>query len=367
MKDRIKYLEDQITKHSNYYYNSESKISDASFDEMTDELAKIDPSNVILSKVGAPVGDDDGWKKAKHDIPMGSLNKVSSKQAMDAWIDRYINDNDVFFIEKIDGLSIEILYEDGKLISAISRGDGIWGDEISSNVRKMHGVKETLPLLFTGSLRGEIILTKENYRKHFSDKSNVRNTAAGVSRRLDGEGSEHLSIIFYQAIGNVELETEMEQLSYLKENLGLTTPNYGAYEPSSNNAKEYIDSIYTEYSKSIREELDYEIDGLVIKINNLSKQDEQGITDNRPKGAIAYKFPHDMKETILRDVVWQVGNSGRIVPIAVFDEILLAGAMVERASLHNIGRIKELGILIGDKILVSRRNDVIPHIECKVE
>jgi DNA ligase (NAD+) len=361
-KQKIKELENKIIHHKKAYYNDDAEISDADFDVLVDDLQVLDAKSEVLALVGAPV-EDNGWKKAKHDIPMGSLNKVATEDDMKAWVAKNI-ESEVFLIEKIDGLGIEALYEDGKLISAITRGNGIYGDNIYDNFVKMGGVKTTLPLLFTGSLRGEIIMTKENHTHHYADKANVRNTAAGVSRRLDGEGSEHLSILFYQAIGNVDLATEVEQLDYLKKDLKLDVPNWYFF---SSDIIENIQKVYLDYETKTRKELAWEIDGLVIKVNNLQAQEELGETDNKPKGAIAYKFAHDMGETALRSVVWQLGNSGRLTPVASFDPIHLAGAQVRNASIHNARRIRELDIAIGDRIVVSRRNDIIPFVEKVIE
>jgi DNA ligase (NAD+) len=367
---QIKSLEKQIKKARNAYYNKkdgEDIMSDAAFDALVDTLAKLDPENELVTGIGAPVVED-GWKKAKHQIVMGSLNKAAEAEEINAWLDKYITETDqVFIIDKVDGLSIECLYEDGKLISAISRGDGKIGDEIFDNVSKMGGVKLVLPLLFTGSLRGEIILTKDNHKKHFADKANVRNTAAGVSRRLDGEGCEHLNVIFYQAIGNVDLATEVEQMEYLKKNLGLTVPEWCCSseqdEKERMGTKEFVQWVYDSYQGGLRANLDYEIDGLVVKVNSLQEQQEHGDRDGRPRAAIAYKFPVEKAETPITNIVIQTGHSGRITPVAEFDQVLLAGAMIGRATLHNFKRVQELGVDVGAVVLITRRGDVIPAVE----
>ncbi len=364
---QIKSLEKQIKYNKDLYYNkklnADQGISDAAFDAMVDELAKLDPKNKLVASVGTPV-EEDGWKKAKHQIMMGSLNKAAEVEEINAWLDKYIKETDeVFIIDKVDGLSIECLYEDGKLISAISRGDGKIGDEIFDNVSRMGGVKLVLPLLFTGSLRGEIILTKENHKKHFADKANVRNTAAGVSRRLDGEGCQHLDVIFYQAIGNVELATEVEQMEYLRKNLGLNIPEWSCSPEEGMNTKEFVQWVYDSYQEGLRANLNYEIDGLVVKINSLQEQQEHGDRDGRPRAAIAYKFPVERAQTPITNMAKQTGHSGRITPVAEFDQVLLAGALIGRATLHNFKRVQELGIDIGAVVVITRRGDVIPAVE----
>lgn len=362
---QIKMLENQIKQARDAYYNKkdaeELAISDAAFDAMIDELSKLDCENEQVTGIGAPV-DEDGWKKIKHPFVMGSLNKASNKEEMDNWLNKYATGKEVFIIDKVDGLTICCNYEDGKLISAGTRGDGTIGDNIFDNVSKMGGVKTVLPLLFTGSLRGEIILTKDNHKKYFADKANVRNTAAGVSRRLDGEGCEHLNVIFYQAIGNVDLATEVEQMEYIHNNLGLNTPqwscSFGALDKES-----YVDGVYNSYLEERRANLNYEIDGLVVKIDNLQDQQEYGENNGRPKGAIAYKFPVEKAETVITNIVVQTGHSGRLTPVAEFDPVKLAGVTISRANLHNFARIDDFGIDIGARVIITRRGDVIPSVE----
>lgn len=361
MKEDKQVLEREVLRHKDLYYNAAPEISDASFDRLYDKLKRLDPESPAIKSVGAMATNEE-WKKARHEIPMGSLNKVSTIEDMTEWVEKHTT-KEVFVIEKVDGLSIECIYQDGKLTGSISRGDGFWGDQVVSNVRLMAGVKEILPITFTGSLRGEIILTRTNHREFFADKANVRNTAAGVSRRLDGDGCDKLSVLFYQAIGSAEFDTEVDQMEYLEKELGLPTPYW---QLASGDTVTGVSRIYDNYQNCLREALDWEIDGLVLKVNSLPEQEELGERDNRPRGSVAYKFGAEKKETILRDVVWQIGNSGRITPVAVFDPISLAGASVENANLHNVNRVKELDIEYGDVILVCRRGEVIPHVESKV-
>ena len=356
---KIKKLEEQIFLHRNAYYNKEQIISDSEFDLLVDELDGLDEKNLAITSIGYPALEDNGWKKAKHKIHMGSLNKVSNTCDMSNWVNEHIK-NEVFIIDKIDGLSIEILYEDGKLTQCITRGNGVEGDCITSNVIKMNGVKKELPLLFSGSLRGEIIMTRKNYNEKFSDKSNGRNQAAGISRRLDGQGCEFLDVIFYQVIGNAELLSEVEIIEYISKNLGLNVPNWYVY---SENYIYNIEKTYKNYENHIRSQLDYEIDGLVIKVNNIEEQIEWGENNLRPKGSIAYKFSAENAETKINNIIIQLGKSGRITPVAEFDAINLAGAEITKASLHNFKRIKDLKVDIGATVMVSRRGDIIPQVE----
>lgn len=365
--EQIKSLAKQIHYHRNAYYNLEkAEISDETFDLLIDKLTELDPDNEAITNIGSPANENNEWKKAEHKIPMGSLNKASNIEQMNDWIEKYCKENtELFLIDKVDGLAMELIYENGKLISAISRGDGKIGDNVYSNVIKMNGVSLELPLLFTGSVRGEVIITRSNHKEYFSDQANVRNSAAGISRRLDGQDCDKLSILFYQAIGNVDVETEVQMLEYISKDLKLPIPSWFVSK-TKDDLKQFVKNIYSLYQNELREKLDWEIDGIVCRINNLQEQEEYGETNGRKKAAIALKFPHEIKETILKEVIWQVGNSGRIIPVADFEPIHLSGAEVSRASLHNIKRVKDLDIKLGDTVIISRRNDIIPFLEYKL-
>lgn len=359
MSDRIKYLEKTIIEARDAYYNSDSPImSDKAFDTLVDELKELDPNNKAVTNIGAPIKPTE-WKKAIHQIPMGSLNKVNTVAELSKWETTLGKDSaDLLFVtEKLDGISIELIYEDGKLKQAITRGDGTTGEDITLNVVNMGGVNSKLSTLFTGSLRGEIILKKSNHKKYFSDKANPRNAASGVAKRLDGIGSEHLDIMFYQVIGDIDFDTEVEQFKWLQQE-GLGIPNFWAAKDSTE-----VGQQWRAYQDVDRDNLDYDIDGLVVRLNCMEKQLALGDKDLRPKGAIAFKFDNETRESEIKDIVWQVGNSGRITPVAIIDPVTLVGATVTKASVYNMAYIKSLQLDIGAKVLVARANDVIPRIE----
>jgi DNA ligase (NAD+) len=354
---RITELETKILKARTDYYNSQPTVSDKVFDAWVDELRLLDPSNKAVTAIGAPVAPSE-WKKAKHQIPMGSLDKVNLPSELEAWVNSVAPQEKLFVTEKLDGLSIEVIYENGKLIQAITRGDGETGEDITCNVMKMKGVPHTLLTpSFTGSLRGEIVMMKSVHQKHFSDKANPRNAASGVSKRLDGVGVEHLNIIFYQVLGNLDMPSEDYQDRWLIFNL-CDTPISKTFD-----TVQEVNDYWREYQDTHRAKLDYDIDGLVVRINDLDKQAALGDKDLRPKGAKAFKFDNETRESVIRDIVWQVGNSGRLTPVATIDPVLLVGATVTRASIYNLAYIEELGLDIGAKVLVARANDVIPRIE----
>jgi DNA ligase (NAD+) len=354
--NRIKELETKIFKARTDYYNNQPTVSDKVFDAWVDELRLLDQSNKAVTAIGAPVAPSE-WLKAKHQIPMGSLNKVNVPTELSKWADDVAGKEKLFVTEKLDGLSIEVIYENGSLVQGITRGDGETGEDITVNVAKMGGVHSHLKHKFTGSLRGEIIMTKSNHKQYFSDKANPRNAASGTSKRLDGVGVDKLNILFYQVLGDVDFKTEEAQFQWLQKQ-DLDTPNYWLFKTDTE-----INDHWRHYQDKERDKLDYDIDGLVIRLNDMAKQMALGDKDLRPKGAIAFKFDNEARESVLRAIVWQVGNSGRLTPVATVDPVLLVGATVSRASLYNLSYIEELGLDIGATVLVARANDVIPRIE----
>lgn len=359
---RIQELEKKVTQARADYYNQQPTVSDKVFDAWVDELRLLDPKNKAVTAIGAPIAPSE-WKKARHQIPMGSLDKVNLPVELTKWADDLANGEILFVTEKLDGLSIEVIYEDGKVTQAITRGDGETGEDVTVNVVKMGGVPSQLTDLFgnisnfTGSLRGEIIMCKSNHKLHFADKANPRNAASGTCKRLDGVGVEYLDVMFYQALGDVDFQTEKDQFIWL-EKFGCQTPNYWTF-----NTVDEVNKHWRAYQDVTREKLDYDIDGLVIRINDMEKQISLGDKDMRPKGAIAFKFDNESRESVIRDITWQVGNSGRLTPVATVDPVVLVGATVTRASIYNLSYIEELELDVGATVLVARANDVIPRIE----
>lgn len=354
--NRIKELETKIFQARDDYYNGNSTVSDKIYDAWVDELRLLDPTNKAVTAIGAPVVPSE-WTKAKHQIPMGSLDKVNTPAELSKWVEGACSDGKLFMTEKLDGLSIEVIYEHGSLVQAITRGDGETGEDITVNVVKMGGVHSHLKHKFTGSLRGEIIMFKSTHKQWFADKANPRNAASGTSKRLDGVGVDKLNILFYQVLGDVDFKTEQSQFIWLQ-NQDLDTPNWWIVKSDAE-----VNTHWRKYQDVNRDKLDYDIDGLVIRVDNIEKQLALGEKDLRPKGAIAFKFDNEARESVIRDIIWQVGNSGRLTPVAVVDPVMLVGATVTRASLYNLTYIEELGLDVGATVLVARANDVIPRIE----
>lgn len=354
-----------LQKYKDAYYNGTPLISDAAYDALEDELRELNPKHSFFGTVGAPVSAVTEWEKARHAIPMGSLNKAVSEDEFRKWLHRCdamaakqglpsIAQN-LFLTEKLDGLSLAVTYERGELKHAITRGDGQVGERITPNAARMKGVPAKLKKKVSLTVRGEIILRLSDMKKAFPGAANPRNQAAGTSKRFDGQGCEHLTVLFYDVDGD-EHQTEEQKFETLQ-SLSFLTP-FGMRTDVEGAVAEH-----QRYAKKKRAALDYEIDGLVMRANDVATATMLGEVNNRPRGAVAFKFASQAQVTKVLDLIWTTGSSGRVSPIAVVAPVVLAGATVQRASLANAGRVAELGIGIGDEVLVSRRNDVIPYVE----
>jgi len=354
------------------YYNGEPIMTDAEYDALEEQLRQLDPDHPLLSEVGAKPATSSVWPKVKHPFNMGSLEKVQTPDEMDSWINARVPTGvgvipTLSVTDKLDGISILLTYTDGLLVRAATRGDGQMGEDITRNVKVMQGVPSQIALAEgTFHVRGEIVCLKEDFKAHFPNAVNPRNIASGVAKRKTGwDDCKHLTVIAYNMTGDPELVggTRPANLNMLS-TYGFKIPNvvtcYGADE---------VRDLYESYNSGVRDSLPYEIDGLVVEFSDFATQIRLGTTPDgmRPKGAVAFKFPHDMKEARLTDIVWQTGPTGRITPVAEFEPVVLAGATVSRASLHNPDYIKDVsdgqGFRRGDIIRVSRRNDVIPAVE----
>jgi DNA ligase (NAD+) len=370
---RAEELARRLADHRAAYYRGAPTVSDAAYDALEDELRRLAPAHPLLARVGAPPVDRE-WEKARHEIPMGSLNKVTSETELDEWLTRCEEllakegrggiAHDLFVAEKLDGLSVELIYRGGDLSDGITRGDGEVGERITSNVRRMRGVPARIAHPGRLSVRGEIILRISDRAAHFPDYTSTRNAAAGTARRLDGGGCEHLTVLCYDlaaedavaADADARITSEEAKIALLRR-LGFATPHCYTGDAAA------VRAVYHEYAEGKRAALDYEIDGLVVRVNDLAVQAELGELHRRPRGAVAFKFASPVKLTTVVAVRWDTGPSGRVTPVADVLPTELVGAVVRRASLHNLGRVRELGVGVGDEVLLSRRNDVIPYIE----
>lgn len=355
--NRIKELTEKITYHQKLYYNGEGIISDAEFDKLWDELKSLDPENEILHKVGADSGN---FNKVQHIMPMGSQEKAADPEQFMVWANKHIYDE--YLVEyKLDGASLELQYENGKLKCAVTRGDGTIGDEITSNAKEMNGVFEQIcidgvPLDFTGGIRGEVIMTHEVHKKYFPDKANCRNAANGLMKRKDGQGSEYLKLITYDALetnGKTFFTNEEEKIDWLRK-CGFNTVVLNICK-NPDDVINYRAKVMEERKTSI----EYDIDGLVIKERNINIEDARRA---RPDRQIAFKFSLEEAVTTLKEVEWSI-NGGTYTPVAIFDEVELNGTTVQRASLANPSVMENLGVEIGSHIVVVKRGEIIPKVE----
>ena len=361
--DRVAWLESEITRHRDLYYNSRPEVSDAEFDALEDELRELQPESSVLSDVGAP-SSVVGLATKKHKIPMGSLEKIAEDR-LEHWFEKT---GPLFLVqEKLDGISLEIEYSGGVMGDAITRGDGLVGEVVTHNAVAFQNVERKLPVDLTGSVRGEVILRRSVFEEHFVGRAfaNPRNTVSGAVRKKHGDRSlnRFFELFFFDVVAEGEtFDTERQKMEFLRGTLGLSIA--ATYYDQD---MEGVHAIYERYqgkdgSPGERFLLDYEIDGLVVRTDSLAKQQELGVVANRPRFAMAYKFPSEGKPTVLRDVDWSLGIGGRVTPVARLEPVAVSGVNVRNATMHNTDYVEALGIRIGDEVLVERKGDVIPQV-----
>jgi DNA ligase (NAD+) len=347
-----------------YYNKSFSFITDKEFDDLKDAFKEQYPDDPFLKTIGAPVPEASDWSKVKHSIPMCSCNKVKTVDEFIDWCasNRFDADTALITSEKLDGMSLSIDYINGKLVNGITRGDGFIGEAITQNVIKMQNVKVNLDNKYTGSLRGEVLLNKNDFKavnliceaRGEKGFQNIRNGASGIAKRYDSKYSEYLYVRYYYASGDFKTKSEMYQFI---ESLGLKTCKHfsGNFETSK--------IVYNEYEQSIRAGLDHAIDGLVIEPDNIETLNDLGMLNENLRGQIAWKFTSETAMTKIKDIVWQLGNSSRITPVAILETVELNGVNISRATMHNLDIFEKLKPYKGATCLISRRGDVIPFIE----
>ena len=351
--DRARELQAQVEYHQHLYYNSQPEISDEEFDKLWDELKNLDPNNEVFSKVGADF--DTSLDKVRHLIPMNSQAKVTTPAEFSKWA-RKMGYSQFITQFKLDGISVELQFLKGKFQYGVTRGDGLIGDDISNNVKRMRVFVPKVNPEFTGAVRGEIILKKDIFQKKYPDAKNSRNMASGITKRKDGKGSEDLTIIVYDAISmnpDHTFKNELEKLKWLR-NYQFEVIDSHRFE-TTEEVVIYRDDVMT----SIRAQLNFDIDGLVIKGKEIDLEDMKRA---RPTKQIAFKFDPEEVESTVIEVEWSESGAN-YTPIAIIEPVSIAGTTVQRASLANPDLIEELGLKIGSKIIVSKRGDIIPKIE----
>lgn len=370
MNDRLTQIQTLIDRANDAYYTDGSAImEDARYDKLKIELKSLNPNDPLLTSVGAKISDRDGiLQKKSHTITMGSQNKAMNETEFRAWFNNNIlksglNSNVILHASyKMDGGSSSLEYKNGKLVTALTRGDGLVGLDITANVVKFNNV----PLKcnapngnpFTGFVRGEVMLSTSDWKKVDPDcLSNPRNLGTGIMGRKDGTQSEFLNFYAFRVFdsdGDVYGDTEIE-LSQCLVKMGFEVAPY---------VKGNIDEVWNWYLKIQKERssLPYWIDGIVIKVNDLEKQLSLGESSGCPKAQIAIKFEAEGGKTILRNVTIQVGSTGAIVPVANFDSVKIGGTNITNATLCNWDNIKTLGLAIGDEMFIVKAGDIIPRV-----
>lgn len=359
-----------------YYVLDEPTITDQEYDKYLRELEELEQKYKEFARDDSPtkrVGGEvlDSFKKVTHKIPMMSLSDVFSESEVVNFDERIKKEGirPQYVCElKIDGLSVSLLYEHGKLVRAATRGDGVVGEDITHNVKTIKSVPLTLNEDIDIEVRGEIYMSKKSLEKVNLERikngekplQNARNGAAGSIRQLDSKvaAKRGLDVWIYHLPNPLDygIHTHYGALEFMKKLGFKTNPNNRLV----NNINEVLEFISEKNAE--RKSLPYDIDGIVIKVNNIDQQQELGFTAKYPKWATAYKFPAEEVLTRLNDIIFTVGRTGQITPNAVLDPVIVMGSTIARATLHNENYIKEKDLRIGDIVSIRKAGDVIPEV-----
>lgn len=380
VKAEIETLRREINRHNELYYQrSEPEISDAEFDHLLERLKTLETENPDLITPDSPTqrvgGRAEGFKPFVHRVPLMSLDNsydIDELRAFDERCRKLADGRTFDYVAelKIDGLSLALHYENGLLAAGATRGDGLTGDDVLSNVRTIR----TIPLKLKGEfpeqveVRGEAFLSRSQFERineELTEKeektfANPRNAASGTLRQLDSSivASRRLDLFPYDVLSGASkmFATHWESFEFL-DNAGFhTNPNRRLCAT--------IDEVikFCDEMQEQRESFDYDIDGVVVKINSTRLQEEFGATNKAPRWAIAYKYPALQATTQLKDIQVQVGRTGALTPVAYLEPVLLAGTIVARASLHNEDEIKRLNVKLGDWVLIEKSGEIIPQV-----
>ena len=365
-------LVEEINKHSyNYYVLDNPTISDKEFDALYDRLVKLEKETGIIlpnsptHRVGGEILQ--GFEKYPHKERLYSLDKCQTKEDLGKWIDDIKKDfpNATFTTEyKFDGLSLVATYKNGLFQSAGTRGNGFVGEDVTAQAKTIKSLP--LEIDFKGELivQGEAMITLSNLEKFNQNTTeklkNARNAAAGALRNLDPKktaerGLDWFVYTIHYAEGK-NFETQSQMMQFLKQN-GFNTGTYFNISKTKEEVFAEIDKIDT-----LRQTEDILLDGVVVRLNQIAQREDFGFTAKFPKWAMAYKFDAEEVTSILREVVWQVGRTGKLTPIAIIDPVELAGASISRATLNNFGDIQKKSVKLGSRVFVRRSNEVIPEI-----
>jgi DNA ligase (NAD+) len=382
-RDEIEALREGIEHHDYLYYvKNQPKISDAVYDklfrrlcELEEAFPKFQSGTSPTKRVGAPPLDK--LKKVKHTEPMLSLNAALQEQEVqkfDKFVRRNADGKKVEYVAepKFDGLSVELVYRDGTFQYGATRGDGETGEDVSDNLKTIRSVPlhlrngEKLPPLL--AIRGEVFMPRKAFQKLNKARiergenpfANARNAAAGIVRQLDPKNvaDKPLDIVFYEP-----LRIEGKQFSSHWQTLN-TLPEWGLKTDSHNKKCSSIEDVGKYHQKLLqqRDDLDYEIDGIVVKLNDYELRDKLGTRQRSPRWALAWKFPPKAEVTTLEDIVVQVGRTGMLTPVALLEPVDVGGVTVSRATLHNADEVKRKDVRPKDKVRIARAGDVIPEV-----
>lgn len=370
VKEEFLDLKAKIKHHDTLYYiENKPAVTDAEYDDLRARLVEIEgefPQLKLIGSVQENVGSepDSRFKKIQHKKPMLSLDNALNLQDIEkffAKVKRFLNIDEIELLceLKIDGLSFAIIYENGALVYAATRGDGHIGEDITTNVATLKDLPKVLNINDTLEIRGEIYIDHDDFIDLNKDNefANPRNAAAGSIRQLDPKitASRPLKYFAY-SITNCKEETQYEMLRKLKE-LGFCVSNNIAVVKTIDEIADFYNKIY-----SSRHSINYDIDGLVYKVNNLKLQERLGSTSRAPRWAIAHKFPAMVAKTKLNKISIQIGRTGVLTPVAELVPVNIGGVLVSRASLHNKNEIERKDIREGDIVIVQRAGDVIPQV-----
>lgn len=372
IENRIQELTEIINKANHDYYTLDNPtITDQEYDRYMEELQRLEEEYPQYKKIDSPtqrVGSEviSEFKKVTHEIPMLSLGDIFNEDEIIEFDEKVkkVVPNPKYVAElKIDGLSVSLLYRNGELVRAATRGDGVVGEDITHNAKTIKDIPLRIKKPIDIEVRGEIYMSKASFKKlneNGANFANPRNAAAGSVRQLDSKvaASRNLSNFIYHLPDpeDYNIHTHYDALNFMKE-LGFTvSPN----NKKVNNIDELMD--YINYWTKERPNLPYEIDGIVIKVNDLNDQKKLGYTARCPKWAIAYKFPAEEVLTKVRDIIFTVGRTGQVTPSAILEPVRVMGSLISKATLHNEDYVVSKDIRVGDTVSIKKAGDVIPEV-----
>ena len=395
VKERMSQLADRLLEAQRaYYVDGRPVMSDLEYDGLFDELVRLEQENPQYRSPSSPtlrVGSDltADFPEVAHTIPVLSLDKAYSADEVVSWMEKTMRNtsSELSFVEeeKIDGISIVLYYEDGLFVRALTRGNGYVGNDVSDNIKTIRAVPLRLTKNVSIAVRGEVYLPKRDFeilKASDPEVANPRNMAAGAVRRQKSieAAAIPLTVFVYEGFWTDESQTPRDHLSILRalRDLGFRiNPHLAVFSSSRERSQELLSSAgleaaalsfsdlgaYLEEAARRRKDLEYEIDGMVTKVNELGVRQSLGYTEHHPRWAIAYKFESPQAVTKVLGVTVQVGRTGRITPVAELEAVALGGSTVRRATLHNQEYIDELELAVGDTVSVVKRGDVIPAVE----